>query len=77
MKSVAIKASAGCGKTYEMILRLLAMVVKDRECPERFFRAANTMTFTKAATAEIYTELLKKIYTTLLAQDYDNLNSER
>ena len=76
MKSVAIKASAGCGKTYEMILRLLAMVVKDRECPERFFRAANTMTFTKAATAEIYTELLKKIYTTLLAQDYDNLNSE-
>ncbi|MBQ9788989.1 MAG: UvrD-helicase domain-containing protein [Lentisphaeria bacterium] len=72
--SMAIKASAGCGKTYTMTLRLLAMFIKERKLNTDFFHSANTMTFTKAATAEIYTKLLEHVYKTLKNNSYDELN---
>ncbi len=75
IESEAIKASAGCGKTYYMTLRLLAMIIKQKNEVENFFRSANTMTFTKAATAEIYTNLLKHVYSTLKQESYAELNS--
>ena len=52
------------------------MIILDKTEAEKFFRSANTMTFTKAATAEIYTELLKKVYETIVKDDCENLNLE-
>lgn len=74
-QSIAIRASAGCGKTEDMGLRLLGMILYDGVHGGNFFRSSNTMTFTKAAAAEIYIRLLSLVYEALLSGGCDKLNA--
>lgn len=74
--SLAISASAGCGKTQEMATRLLGMFLADTEHPENIFNSTIAMTFSRSGAKEIYNRVLELIFDALLKNEINKLNQD-
>ena len=74
--SFSISASAGCGKTYKMAIRMLGMFLSDVENPEKIFNSSVSMTFSLSGAKEIYNRVLELIFDALLKNKIDSLNDD-
>ena len=64
--SFAISASAGCGKTEEMAIRLLGMFLSDPE-PEKVFNSVMAVTFSQSGAREIYNRIIEILFDTVFS----------
>ncbi len=71
--SFAISASAGCGKTEEMAIRLLGMFLSDPE-PEKIFNSVMAVTFSQSGAREIYNRIIEILFDTVLDSDIEKFN---
>ena len=72
--SCAISASAGCGKTEEMALRLLGMFLSGADTPQNVFKNTMASTFSRSGAKEIYNRILELLFNSLLENDTGSLN---
>lgn len=73
--SYAISASAGCGKTEEMALRLLGMFLASPDDPQQIFKNTMASTFSRSGAKEIYNRILELLFNSLLKNDMESLNT--
>ncbi|MBR2723489.1 MAG: UvrD-helicase domain-containing protein [Lentisphaeria bacterium] len=74
--SFSISASAGCGKTYKMAIRMLGMFLSDVENPEKIFNSSIAMTFSRSGAKEIYNRILELIFDALFKNEIESLNND-
>ena len=74
--SLSISASAGCGKTQEMAMRLLGMFLAAGNEPHKIFNSTMAVTFSRSGAKEIYNRVLELIFDALLNNNTDMLNQE-
>ena len=67
-QSCAISASAGCGKTEEMALRLLGMFLSEPQ-PENIFHSTMAVTFSRSGAKEIYNRIIELLFDALISND--------
>lgn len=74
--SLSISASAGCGKTEAMGIRLLALFLMNIDEPQRVFGNTLAATFSRSGAKEIYDRILKLIFEHLNKNEIEKLNSK-
>ncbi len=72
--SLSISASAGCGKTQEMAMRLLGMFLARNDDIQKIFNSTMAVTFSRSGAKEIFNRVLELIFDALLHYKIDELN---